>query len=729
MGFFKRIGIFMCAVAFAFVLASCSMSPNAQSKDTLFQQISIMDNWRIFKTTYSRSLNDITTLTANGIVGDNLDIVLVNDNILAAGSLKSGVSFISLQDLDNPKGKVQSYIGPNTGVASDRLGFSGLAIHPDTDKMYAWYGPEIVDLEELEPIYTDAPDYTHSRYTASPSNRFIIDSEGCFWIGTSNLEADSSTRQQDENGLFKITITGGNNTKEEVLEYPVWHLYKDSDNALWASTYNGLYKINAATKASEIILFEDSSRASWFIEQVFEYNNDVYAIAKNFFHNANGAVTKFELYSYNETARNLKFVATITQESDTDFHQARAFVYNNAIYIALGGSLRYLDTSDRTIKETRLHGLRSSGFGQYSHCVVDDTLYSVGNFSGISMLSSSGHTILTQAATAEELISDNIFTLHVSSDQNTVYVGPYGGGGISILNTGNLNNLPFAGEASISSFFEYEGDTYVQGSGQLGKITDSGISVETQFYSNGERSTFDPSGYIWAYPTFGNGTNGVIAMLDLDDFTIRRIKDPQGRDYYERRGNQSTEPSLFWDVQFDQRYHYNHVLPIPGSSDMMIALSEGTGDFRTNPHTLRYSHETNTFTKVPIADSSSEGIMYMASDGTNLYGVARQKLFVFEGSRWVEKCPILLGNDFKNMIIVGRYAIIASGWNSNGPGNRAGFEIVNLTSKQSKYYTSGNTPLPSDTVISLAAQKVGVSRYKLWVGTNNGLAYCTVAMP
>lgn len=729
MGFPKKFGILVCVACVAVILSSCSPTPAPQNRDVFFQQVEMQDNWRVFKTTYSRSLNDITTLTANGIVADYLDIVLVNDTILAAGSLNAGVSYIPLQDLDNPKGKVQSYIGPNTGVASDRLGFSGLAIHPTTNKMYAWYGPEIVDLEELKPIYSDAPDYTHSRYTASPFNRFIIDSQGCFWIGTSNLEADGSSRPQDENGLFRITIAADNSTKEEVFDYPVWHLYKASDEALWASTFNGLYKINAATKSNEPIPFANSSRDSWFIEQVFEYDNDVYAIAKNYFHNANGAAAKFELYRYSETDRNLVYVAAITQVSDTDYRQARAFVYDDTLYFALGGSLRYLNTSDTTIKETRLYELRSSGFGQYSHCVADDTLYSVGNFSGISMLSSSGHTILTQATTAEELISDNIFTLYVSSDQNTVHVGPYRGGGMSTLNNGSLDSLPFAGEASISSFFEYGGETYIQGSSQLGTITDSGITVQTQYYTNGERSTFDPSGYLWAYPNFGNGTNGVIAMMDLDGFAIKRTKNPQALDYYEKRGNRSTDPTLFWDAKFDQRYHFNHVQPIPGSSDMMIAVSEGTGDFSANPHTLRYSHENDTFTKIPITDSASEGIMYMASDGTNLYGAARQKLFVLEAAGWVEKCPILLGNDFKNMIIVGRYAIIASGWNSNGAGNHAGFEIVNLTSEQSKCYTSENTPLPSDTVLSLAAQKIGVSRYKLWFGTNNGLAYCTVAMP
>jgi hypothetical protein len=81
------------------------------------------------------------------------------------------------------------------------------------------------------------------------------------------------------------------------------------------------------------------------------------------------------------------------------------------------------------------------------------------------------------------------------------------------------------------------------------------------------------------------------------------------------------------------------------------------------------------------------------------------------------------------MVIVEDYAIIASGWNSDGPGAGNGFEILNLNSNESKFYTTQNTPLPSDTVFAVAAQKVGLSKYRIWFGTNDGLAYCTVDLP
>lgn len=726
MNLLRKIWIFACAVSIATVFSSCSMS----SSNSIFQQIADRRNWKVFPPTSSRSLGEITTITTNGIVSDNLDIVLANESILAFGSLTQGVSFIALEDLNNPKGKVISYTGPNTGLAEDRFGFSGLAVHPDTDKMYAWYEHDIIDLVERRVVSTQAPDFTHSGYGTSAVSRFIIDPQGRFWIGTSNIQPDGSSRLHDENGLFRITVTGETSLKEEVLQYPVWHLYQADDDYLWASTYQGLYRIDAQTKHSVRFEFADSSRDSWYIEQVLEFNDELYAIAKNYFHDARGE-TAFELYKIDVRSQTMQYVCDITNDAETNFMQVRAFVYADRLMFRVGGSVRYLNSSKQVV-ETSIPGLGRVGFGEFSHCVVGDTLYSVGNFRGVSIFNGTEHTILTQATTAENLISDNIFTIHVTPNQDTVYIGPYIGSTFSRLSDDSFTNISFAyeeQEVSISSFFEYQGDTYVQGAGKLGKISNDSISVEAQFHTNGERSIFDPSGFVWTYPNFGAGTNGVLAMMNLDSFEIKRIKKPQGEDHYESEGNRSTSPSLFWDSKFDQRYHYNHVLPIPGSSDMMIAISEGTGDFRTDPHTLRYSHETNTFTKVPIADSSSEGIMYMAGNGEKLYGVARQKLFVLEGSRWVALYPILLGNDFRDMVIVENFAIIASGWNRYGAGLKAGFEIVDLLTGQSQFYSSTNIPMPSDAIFALASQQTGERHYRLWFGSNSGLAYCDITLP
>ena len=87
------------------------------NSNSIFQQIADRRNWRVFSPTNSRSLGEITTIIANGIVSDNLDIVLANESMLAFGSLTQGVSFIELQHLQNPKGKVTSFVLNRYAVA------------------------------------------------------------------------------------------------------------------------------------------------------------------------------------------------------------------------------------------------------------------------------------------------------------------------------------------------------------------------------------------------------------------------------------------------------------------------------------------------------------------------------------------------------------------------------------------------------------------------------------
>lgn len=726
----KRFLVFICVVLFIVIFSSCSSDSTPQIKDPFFKQVETLNNWRIFKNRYSRSLDDITIYSTNGIVGDYLEIVLASDTMLAAGSLEDGVSCLLLDDIDNPKGKVQSYIGPNTGIAGDRFGFSGLAIHPNNGKMYAWYNQEIIDLVELKPICSDAPGFTHATYGARAATRFVIDQEGHFWIGISNLDSKGDVRNHGENGLFRITVENGKSNKEKIFEYAVWHLYKDKENTLWASTNEGLFKVDSETKEYEEFKLERTEWSKCFVEQVIEYEDKLYAIAKNFFHNPVNIETQFALYEIKSGEKELEHVVDISKEDETWANQTRAFVYKNTLYFFLGNSLKKLVSAPNPeIVDTDLNESGDVEFGKYSHSVVGDTLYSVGNIGGISIFDDDRHTCLTQATTAEGLVSDSIFTIYVSPDQNTVYVGPYISGSFNRLRGESITTYPFFNEVSTSSFFDYEGDTYVVGTRMVGKLTDNEIEPVATFPTNGERTTFDPSGFLWGYPNFGDNPTGVIGMMNLKTYEIKRTKEPNGNDYFIGWGEVENDTSLFWDSQFNQDYHFNHVYPIPGSSDMMIAVSKGTGDFKTNPHTLRYSHANNKFTKVPITDKSSEGIMYMASDGTALYGVGRQKLFVLEDSGWVEKCPIIIGNDFRDMVIVEDYAIIASGWNSDGPGEGDGFEILNLNSGESKFYTTKNTPLPSDAVFALAAQKVGSVKYRIWFGTNDGLAYCTVNLP
>jgi hypothetical protein len=282
-------------------------------------------------------------------------------------------------------------------------------------------------------------------------------------------------------------------------------------------------------------------------------------------------------------------------------------------------------------------------------------------------------------------------------------------------------NFPY--NSSISSFFTHGGEVYVQGSSYLGKLKNNTIERETRFYTNGERSTYDPSGFVWAYPNRGNGTNGAIAMLSLEKpHEIHRIITQTGIDHYENNGNSSTGEELFWS--FDQYYHFNHVIPIPNNNSMMVAVSEGTGDFAKSPHTLEYSHTYKIFKKIFIPNSDSKGIKLMASDGSTLYGIAEHQMYKLENSQWVKNFPLKLRGDFRDMIIVDSYAIIGSGWRAGDPG----IEIINLETGMSKRYNADIIPLPTDAVLSLAAQRINSNSMKIWFGTNDGLAYCDVSL-
>lgn len=156
---FKLQILLVSLVLIVSVSIACSLSPS--HKNHVFAQLERQSNWRIFKIKNSRGLEDITTYQTNGIVSDYLEHVMVNEEILAVGSLTDGFSYIKLDDLEAPKGKVSSYTRPTTDPDQVFVGLSGFAVHPVTKRMYAWCGREIVDVLSLTPIYTQAPDFTH----------------------------------------------------------------------------------------------------------------------------------------------------------------------------------------------------------------------------------------------------------------------------------------------------------------------------------------------------------------------------------------------------------------------------------------------------------------------------------------------------------------------------------------------------------------------------------------
>ena len=407
----------------------------------------------------------------------------------------------------------------------------------------------------------------------------------------------------------------------------------------------------------------------------------------------------------------------------TGSHDSRSFVYSNTLYILLDNSLYYLD-GPSTLKHVWPGPFEHLGI--YNQAVIGDTIYSVGNMEGVSIQTPPKEPIvLNQVSTAEQLLSDNALVFYVSEDNERVYIGSERTGGFNCFHQDQFNILHFGGEVNVVGFFEHEGDVFVQGAGSLARIEDDRVKDLIRFPTNGERVTYDPSGYLWAYPNFGEGPNGVIGMLDLDpaSYRVLRTKEPNGNDYFSRTTNASiADTDLLWT--FDQDYHFNKVEPIPGTDHMMIAVSEGTGDFSQNPHTLLYSHADGSFKKIPIPDAHSEGIMMLGSDGELLYGVARQKLYKFIDNTWVEIMPLQLGNDFRDMVVFDSYIIIASGWNSNGPGKGEGVEIIDLRTRESAYYNATTIALPSSEVFALGLQTLGTSTYRIWFGTRSGIAYC-----
>jgi len=86
--------------------------------------------------------------------------------------------------------------------------------------------------------------------------------------------------------------------------------------------------------------------------------------------------------------------------------------------------------------------------------------------------------------------------------------------------------------------------------------------------------------------------------------------------------------------------------------------------------------------------------------------------------------PLQLGNDFRDMVVFDSYIIIASGWNSNGPGKGEGVEIIDLRTRESAYYNATTIALPSSEVFALGLQTLGTSTYRIWFGTRSGIAYC-----
>jgi hypothetical protein len=651
----------------------------------------------------SLDFSAIKSTTTRGIISEYLYQLYIDDDYVVVGSLTDGFSYISTGHVNNPRAKVHNYRGRSGGSGIDRFGCSGFTKRASDNKIYAWYGTDIVEVLTKTVVYSSAPDYTHGTFSTTPKDRFTTDGSGNFWIGTSNLNADGSL-YSSENGLYRIAANFSGKTR--VLTDPVWNVFKDSGGTIWISTDKGIYRMPSGEAPTLVYNSQTASPNRW-AEMLVEHNGQIYALMKNFFHNPNPIDPRiFELYRWD--GGNFTKVCDIL--SDSFRFSAHAFVYQNALYIkVVGTGLYQYDDVQQTFTSVAEFG---GSMGQYRVVARNNIIASVGNVTGVLLYNFNGDNQivrLNSVNTSQGLLSDTIKTIYASPTTNRVYIGSAVNGFNEFINNSyEIYELP--GEVASVGFFEHDGKLYVQGATNLYYLEDGQLTSVVNFYTNSEKIYYD-SGRVWTFPNWGAGYGG-IAVLNLSDLTIKGTKGYQGNDCW--------NTSETWTL--DQGYHFYDVVSVPGEDAVFIAVgdSEIASPYTNMPFVLKYSYTTNTFTKVYLPDMNSEGIRSFVRDGTKVYGVARQKLYVFtQGGSWESFCNISMQYDFRGMRIADSYLFIVSGWNSAG-----GMEVVDLLNKTTRLYTSADIYIPSNYIFAIEIEQRSQNNYRLWLGTMNGVANC-----
>ncbi len=663
-------------------------------------------------------LSSIITTTSTGLVTDYLDFAYADNDYIVTGSFLDGFSFIRTSDLNIPKGNVYNYRGRPGTTATNKLGLQGFTKRETDGKIYAWYGSDIVDVVARNIVYSNAPDYTHGGYECGPKDRFLADNAGNFLIGSENLDANGDSG--GDNGLYKISADFLGKTT--LLSDAVWNIFKDSSGMIWISTNNGVYQYNQSGNLTRVY---NSQSIKW-AEQIFEYNGTIYAVMKNFFHNPNNTPTRqFELYQWNGSA----FIKACDIISSGFFSSIQAFSYAGELYTKAHGSSRLLLFNSMTMSFSQVDDIGST-VGASQQIAVSRTsgssaLVSVGNTAGVAIFNWNGDNQtrrITSFNTAEALISDNIHSLYVSQDNTKLYIGPERTEGINIFTTGlfSIYEFPFQ-ETNTSGFFEFNGKLYVQGTSNLYHLNSGQLTTVKAFPTNGEKTYFDKSGYLWAFPNTNSSTGyGGIGMLKLSDLSVKATTNGNGNIYW--------SGADLWSL--DRGYHFYDVTSIPGENAAFIAVgdSEIASSYEKMPFVLKYNYTTNTFSRVALPDTDCSGIRAFASDGTTVYGIASKRLYRYINGAWEFYCPIKLGY-FTGAAIAENYLFITSGWNGGADGPSGGFELVNLKTKLSAHYGSAVNLLPTDAIFSVAIQQTGTHVYRVWFGTFKGLAYCDLTIP
>lgn len=700
----------------SYELQSLNSVTSDNSKDRVANSISVSNN-----SDGIQSLEDITTYTASGLVSEHFQWLYVDDEDLVVGTLEAGFSQIKIKDINNPKGRVCNYRGRNTGDASDRFGCSGFTKRSTDNKIYAWYGQDIVDVSRKEVVFSNAPDFTHSRYGCSPKDRFVSDEEGNFWIGTENVD-ENGTFVDDgtgfRNGLSKISADFSERTVM-ISDLAVWNIFKGEDGTIWIAGDKGIYKRPPYGSPTKVY---DSTTTNHYPEQIFEYNGGTYAIIKNFFHNPNQVSNRsFELFKWNGSM----FEKVCDILNGPYFNSVYAFSYNSKLYVARSGNSRPYKFNETSLSFTEVESIGNQ-MGQYALSACGNTLFSIGNVNGVSIYNYNGNgktKKLTAVNTAEALITDNIHSLYSASD-NRMFVGPEASG-FNLFKNNQFEIYELPNEIVAVGFFEHDGDIFAQGASNLYRMEDAEVGKFRSFRTNGEEIYYDKNGngYLWSFLNWGAGYGG-IAVLDLSTLEIKGSCDSSGScDYWD-----TTE--IWTQEKLGGSYHFHDIISIPGEDAVFIAVGDSEVNYPipSMPYVLKYSYVSNTFTKMNLPDTNSQGIRAFSTNGTELYGIARQKLFMYQNGQWDYFCDIKLGNDFRGAKIVKDCMVIISGWNSNGDGLSGGIEVVNLKDKTSLHYDASDIPIPTNAVFAIEIQDLGDNHFRIWLGTFNGLAYCDLEL-
>ena len=649
----------------------------------------------------------LTTFSANGLVGDSFSRLLVDDTYIFVSHQETGVSYIKITDITNPKGKVFNYTGREGDDALLRFGASDFVKRNSDDKVFVLYGRDIVDLLNNEIVYDNAPDRTNGVCDVQPKSRFVIGNNGDFWIGTATVNnCDGSIDDLgtgDENGLFKISSTFSSRTK--ILDDPIWSIFKDSANNIWISSSTGIWRSIGGNSPSKVY------SSGFYADQIIEFDGEIYAIMKNFFNNSNidPIEKEFNLFKWNGSTFVLDCNIPVSEHTRGLF----SFIYQNELYFRGGDLSKFVVGTPNSISSIDEIG---TGMGDSSVISHNEMLISVGGSDGIAIFNfqNSGETIgLTAVNTAEQLISDDIYNLY-SDTNHKMYIAPGGASGFNTFENNSFDIHEMNNGDSPVEFFEHNGITYIHNGRNLITVIDEILTSSTYFSSNGDSIYYDSSGYLWSFPDWGASDYGAIGKLDLSSDVISGTKDANDVDVW----NTSTS----WNL--DRGYHFNDVIRIPGTNEVLIGVSDRKigSTSKIISHTLKYSHTSDSFIKVDFPDTQSEGIIVMDSTGDIIYGASLNKLFRYENGEWTFYSDLILG-DIHDIKIAKNYAFIVSGWGTDG-----GLEVVNLDTKESTLYTTSEIPLPNKQILSIEIQDFGNNNFRLWLGTFSGLGYCDLVL-